>query len=306
VKRQQGKISQAVKAKGIELAKSLVREYASPTVPAGERLREIAKVLNVKRIEAGAVRCQGFLKRLPDNSFAIYYSVDCSPAKRRFTVAHELAHLVLEKAHRHVGSRYIGTSANGFRTEVERVVDRIAAELLMPEKLVVETIAAQSQLQRRQSATVQKRAVLQTVGTILGVSEFALTWRILELQDLLGVLLRAQWDSKAGPSQARLFSPALTANGCLEIVRGEYLNPGDLEKEDGWEHEVQIETRWGRRSVRCCAWRRPATFRENGDRETWALGWTSNNGAIPPWDDSIAIKRAVRRYHFGSASTANR
>ncbi len=63
-------------ARSIESAKRLVEGHSDPTVPASERLREIGKKLNVSRIEAGAVRAAGFLKRLANGSFAVYYASD--------------------------------------------------------------------------------------------------------------------------------------------------------------------------------------------------------------------------------------
>src|SRR5437016_998238 len=95
------KFPQKALAQSIEWAKRLVETHTKPAASAGERLREIGKKLNVTRIEPGAVRTAGFLSRLPDRSFAIYYANDCGIARRRFTVAHELGHLVLERFHKH-------------------------------------------------------------------------------------------------------------------------------------------------------------------------------------------------------------
>jgi hypothetical protein len=244
------------------------------------------------------------LKRLPDRSFAVYYANDCGLERRRFTVGHELAHLVLDQFHPHVESDLSNSDDYDYRREVERAVDRIAAELLMPAALVTGLMKTQCKLQREQSASglVQKRMVVEAVGQCLGVSELALVHRLLELPELLSVLLRVQWNDTGRPERSPLvrelfsggnrppkpcyFPAAYTQHSGLRIVEGLYPDPSDLEFEDGWEHQVHVQTRWGRRLIRCHAWRRPAKYTEKGNVETWILGWAWN--AIPPpaWDDS--------------------
>jgi len=282
------KIPQTALAQSIEWVKRLLESHTDPMVPAGERLRSIGKKLNVSRIEPGAVRATGFLKRLPDGSFAVYYDADsCSLARRRFTVAHELAHLVLEKFHKHVGREDTDLRGNDYRHELERAVDRIAAEILMPEALVIGLMKTECQLQRDNSPSgrVQKRFVLQAVGQSLGVSEQALVLRLLELPELLAVLLRVQWRNSQGSVRPSYF-PVTYTRGYLRIVEGSFPDPSKLENEDGWEHQVHVQTKWGRRLIHCHAWRRPSNCTERGNAETWILGWAWNAFPLPAWDDS--------------------
>jgi len=265
-----------------------VEGHSDPNVSVGERLREIGKKLNVSRIEAGAVRSDGFLKRMPDGSYAVYYSCDCSLAKRRFTVAHELAHLVLEKFHKHVGPENPDSRADGHHPAVERAVDQIAAELLMPESLVVGLMTVQCQIQREQSdlGMVQKREVVQVVGDKLGVSEYALVLRLLELPTLLSVLLRIRWKKNKGLDRASYFPIKFSEHSYLRIVDFPVPDVSNIEEEDGWEHQVQVQTKWGLRVIHCHGWRRHASCTEPGAVESWILGWTWNAFPLPAWDDS--------------------
>jgi hypothetical protein len=281
------KFPQKALAQSIEWAKRLVETHTNPAASAGERLHEIGKKLNVTRIEPGAVRTAGFLSRLPDRSFAIYYANDCGIARRRFTVAHELGHLVLERFHKHVGREDTNPPANNYHKELERAVDRIAAELLMLELLVIGLMKTQCESHRKQSPSgiIQKRMVLRAVGEILGVSERALVNRLVGPPGLLCVLLRVQWDRER-PERPRYFPAVSSRHSVLKVVEGQFPDPTNLKNDDGWEQEVVIQTKWGRRMIHSNAWRRPATFPENGDLETWILGWGWNVFPLASWDDS--------------------
>jgi hypothetical protein len=175
----------------------------------------------------------------------------------------------------------------------------------MPEHLVVDLIATECQIQcKRSEPRAQKRQVLRAVGKTLGVSEYALVMRILELPALLAVLFRAQWNSNGVPSQVRLSPAVCTKHSRVEVVNGEYLDPGIIENADEWVHSAEMQTTWGRRLVHCYAWRRPALLKEQGDTETWALGWTWNTNPIPSWDDSLETAETIRAIPRSLASRA--
>lgn len=278
-------------ARGVDCAKRLVEARSGVALSTGDRLREIACDLNVVRIDGGAVRSAGFVKRLPDGKFAISFASDCSAARRRFTVAHELAHLILEKFHKHLDQGMNAGHGKGYCTELERAVDRIAAELLMPHYLVAESLRAHCDLHLRQSGSriVPKRLVVRTVGQTLGVSERALVHRLFELPELVTVLIRVEWSNGTKPTDIRYFPISYTRHNCSGVVAGMYPEPQCLQRQDGWEHLVQVETRWGTRLLHCQAWRRPAK-RGKERLETWILGWTWNTFPPPPWDDSEATR----------------
>src|SRR4051794_32474688 len=91
-------------ARALEKAKSLTLDHRDPAVSAGARVREIAKKLDVTRVEGGALDADGFLSREADGTFAVYYDSSDMPERREFTVAHELAHIILDKYHKHLGT----------------------------------------------------------------------------------------------------------------------------------------------------------------------------------------------------------
>jgi Zn-dependent peptidase ImmA (M78 family) len=279
--------SQAL-ARSIAFARLLVEGHSDAGMSPGERLRDIGKKLKVSRIESGAVRTAGFLRRLDDRTFAVYYASDCSVARRRFTVAHELAHLVLEKFHRHIGHKHLDPRTDGHPPELEKAVDRIAAELLMPERLVVDLMRRQCQLQREESdsGTVQKQAVVRAVGRSLGVSENALVHRLLELPDLLSALLRVQWKINQGPERARYSGVMHSKHSYFRVVDASLRDPRIVQRQDGWEHLVHVQTKWGLRVIRCHGWRRPADPTEPGQAEAWIFGWSWNTFPLLEWDDS--------------------
>lgn len=89
-------------------------------------LEALTKRLNVTSVEpVSRLPISGELRKRGDG-FAIVYSSSLSPARRRFTVAHELGHAVFE-----------GTGRNCPRhgRELETICDMLAAEFLMPRDL---------------------------------------------------------------------------------------------------------------------------------------------------------------------------
>ncbi len=92
---------------------------------AGESLDALARKLGVSRIIEQKLPFEGGLLQLPDGELVIKLNSESSFVRKRFTLAHEIAHLLLNTvpARRSTG-----------RTDeaLERTCDLIAAELLMP------------------------------------------------------------------------------------------------------------------------------------------------------------------------------
>ena len=84
-------------------------------------LSAVAKTLGVC-VRPGEISGSGEFRRSADG-LEIIYSSDQSKPRQRFTIAHELGHLLIAKIH---------PRANQRAKEVERLCDLIAAELLMP------------------------------------------------------------------------------------------------------------------------------------------------------------------------------
>jgi IrrE N-terminal-like domain len=74
--------------------------------------------------------------RKDGDGFKIVYSASLQPGRRRFTIAHELAHAVFETT---------GPNCPRYGNELERICDLLASEILLPRKILVENAGASIQ-----------------------------------------------------------------------------------------------------------------------------------------------------------------
>lgn len=98
-----------------------------------ESLDALARKLGVTRIIEQRLPFEGGLFRLPDDELVIKLNSESSFVRKRFTLAHEIAHLLLNTVPAHRSTK---------RTDeaLERTCDLIAAELLMPAEDTTEFI----------------------------------------------------------------------------------------------------------------------------------------------------------------------
>jgi hypothetical protein len=99
------------------LASSFLEGIASPPTD----LNALATKFNVVSIKGEVMPISGELRRAAQG-FEIVYSTDLPPSRRRFTVAHEIAHAYFE----YTDGRCRNTK------ELERLCDMLATEVLMP------------------------------------------------------------------------------------------------------------------------------------------------------------------------------
>jgi hypothetical protein len=97
-----------------------VREHRK----AGESLSAMALRLGVSRIVEEQLQFDGGVFQLPDGERIIKLNITSPATRKRFTLAHEIGHLLLGKP----GLR----SSCGYDKLLERKCDAIASELLMP------------------------------------------------------------------------------------------------------------------------------------------------------------------------------
>ena|ERR1043166_4505399 len=300
--RTRGRIPPRTLARAIEMARSLVEGHGDPAVPPAQRLRDIAKKLNVGRIEGGARDVNGFLAEEADGTFAVYYRASDMPARRRFTIAHELAHLILDKYHKHLatnqaqarlasrGSRARKSQLAPRTNELEWYVDRIAAELLMPEPLLVPLIRDHCLAGRESSPTgvIDKHKVLRDVAKAVGASEWALARRLMELTGILAVRLEFHWREQGlfGRLDTAVERLGIEASRGLQIQSYPHPTRSNLEGKDGWVLPVGVRVFRGQRTIQCQGWRRPPPEGHPAVNATWVVGWTWNTSPIPEWDDS--------------------
>lgn len=112
--------------RSVEEAVELVVERVlgtCPTIPVD--LKQVAAQFDVVAIEAEDVVYSGELRRV-DEGFKIIYSRDQSLVRRRFTIAHEIAHAIFEST---------GPKGPRFGKELERLCDMLAVEILMPRRI---------------------------------------------------------------------------------------------------------------------------------------------------------------------------
>lgn len=94
------------------------------------------------------------------------------PARRRFTLAHEIGHHLLARGSGPDARFCVFDTPSTKRTLIERACDRFAAHLLMPEQLVRQYYAELSHNPRQRVAILAER---------FGVSTWALRRRLREL-----------------------------------------------------------------------------------------------------------------------------
>jgi Zn-dependent peptidase ImmA (M78 family) len=147
-------------------------------------LSRVAAQLGVHSIVEKRIRAAGLLLAdTPQNQIIVVRSSD-SRCRRRFTIAHELGHILVAKA--------MGQSVEVFyrdghqSTSEERLVDRVAAELLMPYDLFREAMRL-----CHKSANNMRWSHVFRLREWFDVSISAVRRRLLEINDISTVFIRA-------------------------------------------------------------------------------------------------------------------
>jgi Zn-dependent peptidase ImmA (M78 family) len=148
-------------------------------------LRNVAKGLDACVRESAAVPGDGYVIKNRDDSYDIWLSsrAGLSAGRRNFTLAHEIGHIILERSYRHVES--YAARAPSRRKVVERVIDKLAVELLMPERVVLQQLSKHRWENEGQGTTFSQMArTFHSVRRSLGASEAAMLRRLVELPQL--------------------------------------------------------------------------------------------------------------------------
>jgi hypothetical protein len=148
----------------------LIRKAASLTGETPVNIVVLARQLGVVEIEPRSIEFDGYLARRPDGGLAIRYRRGASPARTRFTIAHEVGHMLIAgELGREVATP---VARSDFRdSSEERLANRIASELLMPERSMYEHL---------QSAAVAWNTI-DRIARLLEVSRDSLLVRLAEL-----------------------------------------------------------------------------------------------------------------------------
>lgn len=277
----------------IKFARKLVESHVNCNLGPNDRLWQIARQLNVSQINSGASRSDGFVKQLADGSYAVYYSGNLSIARRRYTVAHELAHLVLDQFVPHVSSKNSLVQRGSVSSVLERSVDRIAAELIMPRELVCNSLEYECREEMLARGELNKYRVVRRVQEILGVSLSAMIFRLLELDQIIAMVVTQDFSPQSGMTTRRVvrYSEEIDKScigllGPINQISPSY-ESGCYNRE-GQSH-LLVKTPYGKRQLRCDSIIRNIKRHGNREYSYWTIGWTWNNRFILQHDDSIQI-----------------
>lgn len=100
------------------------------------KLRKVASLLHVRRITTGDLPCDGVLLPQENGQYNIVLSSAVSEVRRRFSLAHELSHVILHQLVRQTRSIECRTLFTPAENRVEETIcDKLAARLLMPRNI---------------------------------------------------------------------------------------------------------------------------------------------------------------------------
>lgn len=151
-------------------------------------VEQIARNCGVTEISPRLIPFDGYLARRPDGHLAIRYSSDSIPTRIRFTIAHEIGHLVIADETKCPldGAVARGPNRNEF---VEILANRVASEILMPERYLEDAF------RRERLSWVM---VIETAD-VLKVSIAAMLRRLIELTSCVGFQIRIPLNGTASP-----------------------------------------------------------------------------------------------------------
>lgn len=144
------------------------RHQERPPVPVVSIARDLG--LKVFKSSSLADNVSGMIKKDSVNGgesgFAIFVNAHHAEVRRRFTIAHEIAHFILHEEM--IGDGVVEDAllrADGLTNAVERQANAMAADILMPWHLLEEAI--------------EKTASIETLAILFKVSRDAMSYRIL-------------------------------------------------------------------------------------------------------------------------------
>ncbi len=167
----------------LEAARRLLDDCAIERAPVD--LVRLARRVGIGRIRELDIRLDGQLVELGDGDYEVILSRNAPHTRRRFTLAHEIGHLLVA-AHEN-GSMSCGDGPT------EELCNRVAAELLMPVRFVKAAVAEDLDVAGFRRLATRFQCSLEATG-----------WRVLNLGQITGALLvwRQQGDGSLELSAA--------------------------------------------------------------------------------------------------------
>ena len=193
-------------------------------------LDHLGQKLGVREVALEQLPGSGELHKTK-TGYRIVCSTDQPVSRQRFTVAHELAHIILETS---------GRNAPRSGIEVERICDSLAAECLMPtsvflrflpDRIVAADISRLAEIfTTSRTATAIRCAELRSL-TVFAVSGDRITWgyggirrgALANLPDQIQHAVTAAMAGESPPEQVCLYTPRSTR---VKLRRFDWLRAG--------------------------------------------------------------------------------
>jgi hypothetical protein len=188
-------------------------DFRTPPVP----LERVAQALGVSSIEYLPLADLGRTDFMPDGSIRIFVNSTSTPHRQRFTLAHEIGHVLIE-------SRKVGSTLRApLRDEsaVERLCDQIASNLMAPED-IVRPYASRSKVNLSMVRLLSSRLEMSMAGVVARLTEVGdqvwtlVRWRRSPTDEWVAV------NVQAGQQFGAPARPRLTARGVLELDKPDY------------------------------------------------------------------------------------
>ena len=130
--------------------RSKIKEQTEPPVKVVPLAHSLG--LRIFKVEGWENKLSGMIKKDAedggDSGYAIYVNGDHSETRRRFTIAHEIAHFVLHKSL--IGDGIIDDALyrSGFSNYIETEAKDLATDILMPPHLVRKATRKESSIEK--------------------------------------------------------------------------------------------------------------------------------------------------------------
>jgi hypothetical protein len=231
----------------------------------------VAKELGVESIEAAPLHVDGYLAKCESGKLGIRYRIDNSYRRNRFTIAHELGHILLAAAQ---GVAISERCRDFERNPAEEVaVSRIGSELLMPERKLAFEISSGRYPSAWDFIRVMRHA--------FDVSESAMALRMLELWSVGTVLVRLNVDC-ATPVRGSTFPVDVSQHKLLRVAEsgGTLVERLERDRQRSRLHSIRAELSGKMLDLKCEGNLRNIPGKNGLVRQYWVLGWITSERRI--------------------------
>jgi hypothetical protein len=243
----------------IQEARKIANSRFPTAAPAD--LHALGRLLGVSSIQPRAMGADGYVGPLANGELVIRYREGNTDERNRFTIAHELAHIILAR----VQGMRIGVKRREIRSEnaEERAVDRIASELLLPEASVSSLLWQRTQRGERYWDSIN------ALRHCFAVSTSTLVLRALELPRLTAVLFRIH-DFGSG------FSCSCSEGRDIRFQSfpSKIAETFSRERAEAKDHRIPIFWNGEKYDLAMQGHERPLRSAQGLRREYWCVGWT--------------------------------